>query len=76
MSLLLIAFLLALVTRREWLSSTSEFYHAVCSENGNKAIYTVDQDNSSVQCLLMKGDTFVDSGDLGMFRLLPYFRLL
>ncbi|KAF8965645.1 amidohydrolase family-domain-containing protein [Flammula alnicola] len=37
--------------------------YALCSEEGKK-IYTVDEDNASVECLLIQGSRIVDSGDL------------
>jgi len=44
--------------------SSSEQFYAICSEEGTKAIYTVDKDNTSVQCALVKGGKFLDTGDL------------
>ncbi|PPQ71871.1 hypothetical protein CVT24_006887 [Panaeolus cyanescens] len=39
-------------------------YYAVCSSDGEKAIYTVDANNSVVQCMLVHGPDIVDTGDL------------
>jgi len=39
--------------------------YALCSRDGAKSIYTVDMENTRVECLLVRGSSVVGSGDLG-----------
>jgi len=39
--------------------------YALCSRDGAKTIYTVDMENTRVECLLVRGSSVVGSGDLG-----------
>ncbi|KAG6819678.1 hypothetical protein H0H93_009711 [Arthromyces matolae] len=42
--------------------------YALCSHEGNK-IYTVDADNSQVECIVISGSYVADRGSLGIFSL-------
>jgi hypothetical protein len=44
--------------------------YALCSQDGNN-IYTVDEANTSVECIVVQGSRIVDSGDLGALSVLP-----
>lgn len=39
--------------------------YALCSSEGTADIYTVDENNTSVECILVRGSWIVDSGGLG-----------
>jgi hypothetical protein len=54
--------------------------YALCSPKGAKRIYTVDDDNSLAECLLVKGERFVETGSLGVYicsyASIPAYRML
>jgi len=63
--LFLLACLLAISALHEGNDQpSSEHFYAICSEEGTRAIYTVDKDNTSVQCALVKEEKFLDTGNL------------
>lgn len=45
--------------------------YALCSPSGTAKIYTVDADNSVVECAYVNGERFADVGTLGKESILP-----
>jgi hypothetical protein len=63
---LAVAVLLSFVAfNSPWNSRSLPQTYALCSRGGKK-VYTVDVENTQVECLLVSGSHIVGSGDLGM----------
>ena len=61
MAATVLSFVAYQVTRQETYLPAS---YALCSSEGTN-IYTVDENNTSVECVLIHNSRIVDSGDLG-----------